>query len=155
MDCKIERTKNHDVISKLNESVQTLHHKLYPDDFKKFDLSSVTLFFKEILASDDSYAFLAKVDSVPVGYILCMIRTRKENKFQYEKKALYIDQISINSEYRKQGIGRKLMNEAFELAKKLKIKEIQLDYWVKNEESNKFLEHLGFEYYNLKMKKLC
>lgn len=152
MNIKIEQTKDYEVVSRLNESVQTLHHKLYPDDFKKFDLSSVIVFFKRILDSNDSYAFVAQVDSEPVGYILCMLQTKKENEFQYEKKTLYIDQISVNKEFRKQQIGKLLMNEAFDLAEKLKVSEIQLDHWTKNEEANGFFKSIGFEYYNSKMK---
>lgn len=155
MDIQIERTKDHDMISKLNESVQTLHHKLYPDNFKKFDLKSVTKFFKGILTSDDSYAFLAKIDSEPVGYILCMVKTRKENEFQFEKEMLYVDQISINEKFRKKGVGKKLMEKALDLAKELQLSEIQLDHWVQNEEAGNFFKQMGFEYYNYKMKKYC
>jgi len=153
MDIQIEQTKDHEVISKLNEPVQTLHHQLYPKDFKKFDLNSATHFFKEILISADSYAFLAKIDAEPVGYILCMLKTRKENEFQHEKKILYIDQISINDEFRKQGIGKKLMHKAFELANELHVTEIQLDHWVNNDSACSFFKQLGFRYYNYKMKK--
>ncbi len=153
MNIQIIPTKDYDAISKLNEAVQALHHKLYPDDFKKFDLNSASKYFKEILASNDTYAFLAQVDDVPVGYILCMVYTRKENEIQYEKKVLHIDQISINNEFRKQGIGKKLMNKAFELAKDLRVVEVQLDHWVKNEEASIFFKQMGFGYYNYKMKK--
>ena len=153
MDIQIKRTKDHGVIAKLNESVQTLHYRLYPREFKKFDLSSATNFFKKILISNDSYAFIAEVDTEPVGYILCILKTRKENEFQYEKKTLCIDQISLNDEFRKLGIGRNLMNEAFELAKELRVTEIQLDHWVNNEDAGRFFKQMGFEHYKYKMKK--
>lgn len=153
MDIQINQTKDYILIAKLNESVQTFHHEVYPDDFKKFDLNSVTNFFKKNLASDNSYAFLAEIDSKPIGYLLCMVNSREENEFQYEKRVLYIDQISIENEFRKQGIGKKLMDKAFELAKELHISEIQLDHWVKNEEASNFFKQLGFGYYNYKMKK--
>lgn len=68
------------------------------------------------------------------------------------KKTLYIDQISLNKEFRKQQIGKMLMSEAFDLAKKLKVAKIQLDHWTKNKEAKVFFKSLGFEYYNSKMK---
>lgn len=153
MIIKIEQTTDYDVISRLNESVQTIHNRLFPEEFKKFDINSATEFFKKILISNHSYAFVAIVDSVPVGYILCLQKTRKENEFQYEKKLLYIDQISINEEFRKLGIGKQLMTKAIELAQLLHVEEIQLDHWVRNEEASGFFQKMGFEYYNFKMKK--
>ncbi|MGB0880467.1 MAG: hypothetical protein ACPGTO_07865 [Polaribacter sp.] len=86
MEIQIEQTNDYLELAKLNESVQTLHHRLYPENFKKYDLSSATIFFKNIVASTDTYAFLANVNSKSIGYILCLLRTKKENEFQYEKK---------------------------------------------------------------------
>lgn len=155
MDITIEHTKDHVLLAQLNEAVQSLHHRLYPEDFKKFDLCAATNFFERILVSTDSYAYVAKVDSETVGYILCMVQTRKENEFQYERKVLYVDQISIKHDFRKKGIGRKLVSKAFELAKKMEVTEVQLDYWGKNEEADHFFKHMGFGCYNFKMKRAC
>lgn len=153
MNIQIEQTTDYVLIAKLNEPVQTLHHQLYPGDFKKFDLYSANKAFEKLLSTPATYAFLAKKNSEPVGYMLCMIKTRKENAFQYEKKVLYIDQISVKENYKKQGIGKELMAKAIEFAKELEVSEIQGDHWFKNEAESNFFKHLGFEYYNFKMKK--
>lgn len=155
MEIKIEQTKDPSEISKLNESVQSIHHRLFPEDFKEYNFNSVTKFFEKILISDDSYAFLAKVDNVPAGYILCFLKVRNENEFQHANKVLYIDQISIRDKFKNHGVGKKLVNKAFELAKQLNVTEIQLDHWVKNEGAGDFFLKLGFEYYNFKMNKKC
>ncbi|MGB0880466.1 MAG: GNAT family N-acetyltransferase [Polaribacter sp.] len=85
-----------------------------------------------------------------ISYAFC--EPKKKTNFNTRKKTLYIDQITVNKEFRKQEIGKMLMNEALDLAKKLKVAEIRLDNWIKNEEANGFFKSLGFEYYNSKMK---
>lgn len=153
MKIEIKRTKDHRIISKLNESVQNLHHKLYPNEFKKFDLDAVSSFFKKELNQSSTYAFVATINSEAVGYLLCMLKTRNESEFQFEKKLLYIDQISINNKFRNQGIGKELMHRAIELANDLQVTEIQLDHWVDNSEAAHFFKQLGFRYYNFKMRR--
>lgn len=147
----IRKTLDHNAIAKLNESVQTLHHELYPNDFKKFSLELVSNFFKKALNAPNTYAFIAEIDSKPIGYLLCALKIREENEFQFEKKTVYIDQISVEKQYRRLGVAKTLIDEVFALQKELKASDVQLDHWAKNTYASDFFKHLGFEYFNLKM----
>lgn len=155
MDIHIESTRDHNMIATLNEGVQSLHHLMYPNDFKKFDLPSVSKWFEHQLNSANWYAYVANIDNRPIGYLLCQIRTRKENAFQYEKKLIHIDQIAVHKEFRQRGVGRKLVQQAFDLAEKMNVHEVQLDHWGKNQRAHAFFKQLGFAPFNLRMKKLC
>jgi ribosomal protein S18 acetylase RimI-like enzyme len=153
MEIQIEKTSDFSLLAKLNESVQSLHQQLYPEDFKPFDFEKVTKAFERMLSTQGTYAYLAKIGSIPIGYILCFLKTRNENEFQHAKTVLYIDQISVDEAYRNQGVAKLLVAEVTKLAKHLKIDEIQLDHWSKNEDAKRFFSANGFEYFNSRMKK--
>ena len=153
MEIKVERTEDFEMLAKLNKTVQELHQKLYPKEFKEFDLQKVRNAFETILSDSNSYAFVAKIKEQPIGYALCLIKTRKENEFQFEKTVLYLDQISIEEKFRNRGIAKQLLTQTMNLAKELNIDEIQLDYWDKNIEAEKFFTSKGFECFNYRMKK--
>jgi len=152
MEIKIEKTEDYEMLAKLNETVQALHQKLYPKEFKEFDLTSVKNAFAKILSAPNAYAFIAKNDEKSIGYILCLVKTRKENEFQFEKTALYIDQISVQQNYRNNGIAKQLLAQTMKLAKELNIDEIQLDYWDQNIEADTFFTSNDFKCFNYRMR---
>jgi len=152
MNIQIHPTNDSQVVAKLNEAVQVLHHQLYPNEFKAFDFEAISKAIEKMMDSPQTHTFLATIDAAPVGYILCMVKTRAENEFQFEKEFLYIDQISVNEASRKLGVGKLLMRKAMDLAKDLGTSEIQLDHWSNNREAGEFFEQFGFEYFNFKMK---
>lgn len=46
MNIQIEKTSDHTLIAKLDESVQTLHHQLYPEKFKEYEFASISRAFE-------------------------------------------------------------------------------------------------------------
>ena len=154
MEIQIERTRDYEALAKLNETVQSLHQKMYPNEFKQFDFNSAKKSFKRILSEPYTYAFIAQNDAEPMGYILCQIEHRKENEFQWAKTVLYIDQLSVEAHYRNQGVASQLLAQVTKLAKEFNVNEIQLDHWNKNEEAKAFFNAKGFEYFNHKMKRV-
>ncbi len=153
MEIKVERTVDCEVLAKLNEAVQSLHQKRYPEEFKKYDFRSAKSAFSNSLSVRETYAFVAKIGDSPVGYILSVVKERKENEFQFRKTLLYIDQIAVEENYRNRGVGKHLLAKVLELATKLGIDEIQLDYWEGNVEANKLFISNGFECYNYRLKR--
>jgi GNAT superfamily N-acetyltransferase len=150
---EIKQTRDFDAIAHLNEGVQNLHHKLYPEEFKSFDLSLAESAFKRILADPDSIAFLATREGEAIGYILCMIKTRAESEFQYAKTTLLIDQIYVRDAYRKQGLAKALLDKAVDLAREKGIKEIGLNHWEANAAAGEFFAKNGFTYFNRQMRR--
>jgi ribosomal protein S18 acetylase RimI-like enzyme len=149
----IEPTKDYHELAKLNETVQTWHHIHFPDEFKPFDIKEIASAFEEMIRNDNSFAFLAKYQDNTIGYLLGFVKVRKDSAFQYEKAIFYIDQVAVIQEFQKKGIGEKLLEEAYHLADRMRIQEIQLDFWQGNELAERFFSKNGFGIFNHKMKR--
>jgi len=148
-----EETDDHNTLAFLNEGVQSLHHKLYPEEFKPFDLSQAKRAFKRILADPAAVAFLATQDGEAIGYILCMIKRRAESEFQYERTSLLIDQIFVREAHRNQGAAKALLEKAISLARDKGISHIELNHWEANTGAGEFFAKNGFTYFNRQMKR--
>ncbi|MCD6323911.1 MAG: ribosomal protein S18-alanine N-acetyltransferase [Desulfurococcales archaeon] len=93
-------------------------------------------------------AFLvAEVDGDVVGYVM----TRVERSIGYlsrllPKKVGHIVSIAVHPDYRRRGLGTKLMSEAERRLKEVYgVKEIYLEVRVSNEPAIKLYEKLGYE----------
>ena len=68
---------------------------------------------------------------------------------------MFLDDIVIREAYRSQGIGRKMMQELFEICKKVDVKQMRWQVLDWNENAIKFYESLGAfidkEWYTCKM----
>lgn len=148
---EFDQTNDHNILASLNEDVQNLHHKLYPEEFKPFDINQAEKAFKRILADSKVTAFLAIKEGTAIGYIICMIKTRAESEFQYPKTSLLIDQILVLAAYRKQGVAKALLEKAIDLARDQGISHIELNHWEGNTAAAEFFAKNGFTYFNRQM----
>ncbi|MHA1155477.1 MAG: GNAT family N-acetyltransferase [Candidatus Heimdallarchaeota archaeon] len=64
--------------------------------------------------------------------------------FNFPRDTLYIDQIGISVDFRRKGLGKKLMNFAIEKAMKIRCKNVKLDVIAKNEGAIALYNNLGF-----------
>jgi ribosomal protein S18 acetylase RimI-like enzyme len=150
---EIEHTKDFRELAKLNETVQAWHHANYPEDFKPFEQNEVESAFEKMIRIENFIAFIARYQDKAVGYLLGYVKTRPDSAFQYEKTILYIDQVAVIEEFQKNGIGVKLIEEAYHLADRMQIQEIQLDFWQGNKSAERFFSKNGFGIFNYKMKR--
>jgi ribosomal protein S18 acetylase RimI-like enzyme len=150
---RIELTKDYKDLARLSKVVQDLHCKLYPNDFKPFDQVKIEKKFEKMLSDSNGFAFVAREEEKAIGYLLCFVKLRKENAFQFEKIVLNISQISVALDYRNRGVAQQLIEQAEKLANKKDITCIHLDHWSQNLIASKFFINNGFEYYNHRMEK--
>ena len=73
-----------------------------------------------------------------VGYIAYEIKEKSS-------KILYIDQLAIRDEFRKQGIGRILMEEVKKIGIEINCKRIEFNCWMFNENALAIYDHLGYK----------
>lgn len=147
----IVETKDHNLLAKLNEEIQTFHHNILPQIFKPYNEKAISSFFKTALHSDNTMAYVAKEDETNLGYILMFKIQLADNPFQYSRSSLLIDQILVLKNYQGKGVGKKLLAVAIAFAKANKVDYIELNHWTQNESAREFFIKNNFTYYNEKM----
>jgi diamine N-acetyltransferase len=150
----ISQTRDAGLISMLNEEVQNLHAQIHPDMFKPYDRASMTAAISNFLQDEHCMAYVAHKNEVPAGYVLFFIREAKENAFHYNLKTLYLDQVAVLSQFRRDGIGKLLMEQAETLAKELSISKIELDHWSANTVAAQYFRKNGYSLYKERLYKL-
>jgi shikimate dehydrogenase len=137
----------------LNSFVQRIHRDQHPDRFRAPDdvKRDAFEFFDAILRKEENRVLVAYKDKEPVGYVWVTIDVIPENPFKNARKQMYIHQIIVHSDYRRQSIGTALFSEAENIAKLDGIKHFELDSWVFNTEAHEFFKRLGFETFNIRM----
>jgi diamine N-acetyltransferase len=145
MDLSFVYTKDAAIIAALNEYVQQLHYQLYPQYFKEYSYEDTFQYLSKQLESENWFCILATMNNINIGYALFYIREYKENPFRKAYKGINIDQLSVNPEYKRKGIGKAIMNEIEAFAKKNNAVQIELTHWEQNDEAKMFYEKSGFK----------
>ncbi|MCA1029629.1 GNAT family N-acetyltransferase [Bacillus timonensis] len=141
---KITQTMDPKIIARLNEHVQKVHVKLYPEHFKPYNYEEILSFFKPMMEKPQFRFILLEDKGDQVGYAWIETKSFPESPFKNAYKSLYVHQISVNEEYRKKGYGSYLFNHIYQFAKESHINRIELDYWCGNLGAKRFYEKEGF-----------
>jgi ribosomal protein S18 acetylase RimI-like enzyme len=143
----ISRTKNYELIAKLNKPVHDLHFSLYPKYFNEYNYEEIKDAFKKLMTNEKSIFLLLEDEEVAIGYSWIEFREYPENAFKKRYKSLYVHQLSIVEDKRNKGYGSKLMDYINKLAQEASIEMIELDYWVENTSAKEFYKKHEFNIY--------
>lgn len=136
-------------IHKLIMQVHRLHVSNRNDIYKDIDPMNFEEFKTELSNSNNIY-LIAELDNEIVGICFSQIKEILNNKIMKNRKILHIEDICVDENYQKRGIGKKLYNQIAELAKEKNIDNIELMVWGFNKNAIKFYENLGMNIKNLK-----
>lgn len=126
-----EAVKN--IISELHK----IHVENRPDFYSENDCPITLKEYKSLLKKEKiSIAFV--VNNKIAGICLATIKNRIE-------KSIYIDDIFVLSEYRRQGIATKLFEQIKEISKDIGAKRIDLTVWQFNKSAFDFYKSLGMK----------
>jgi diamine N-acetyltransferase len=89
-----------------------------------------------------SYLFVAEDKEKIIGLIKLNIEMIES--FFYQNRILYIDDIYVSQNYRKQGIAKKLIEIAVKIAKKRKLKWLKAKIYQFNQPAQRTFESNGF-----------
>lgn len=147
MEIKIRKAEPKDAekIAEMLIGIGALHHNgrpdIYRDNLQKYNEKDIL----EILKDENSPIYVAADESDEVaGYAFCQIKTVENNKALVDRTFMYIDDFCVDEKYRKQHIGKNLMQGVLEEAKKIGVKSIELNVWEFNENAIRFYEKCGF-----------
>jgi diamine N-acetyltransferase len=134
-----------EVIGVQTWSVQHLHNEALPFIFKP---PSADLFPLQKLASliqdPNCIIGVAEIDSKVVGHIYGAVVNRAENEFNPADSYLYIYQIGVDDDARRQGAGTALITFVRDRARALGLTALQVDHWSFNGRARAFFEACGF-----------
>ena len=136
-------------VHKLIMQVHKLHVSKRNDIYKDIDPMNFEEFKTELSNSNNIY-LIAEFENEIVGICFSQIKEILNNKIIKNRKFLHIEDICVDENYQKKGIGKKLYNQILELAKEKNIDDIELMVWGFNENAIKFYENLGMSIKNLK-----
>lgn len=140
----IRRAKMEDIesLNSLLGEVLLTHHSIRPDIFKDKGAKYNRDELSKLLNNDRKPIFVYEDNNKVVGHLFLEIREYEANVI-IPYKSLFIDDLCVLKEYREQGIGKELMEYAFEYAKRIGARNIELNVWNKNDSAIKFYESLG------------
>lgn len=137
-------------IHKLIMQVHKLHVNERNDIYKDVDPMNFEEFRTELSNNNNNIYLLAELENEIIGICFSQIKEILNNKIMKNRKILHIENICVDENYQKKGIGKKLYNQIVELAKEKNIDNIELMVWGFNENAIKFYENLGMNIKNLR-----
>ena len=143
MEIRRAEIKDIDRILVLLSQVLELHASLRSDLFQ----SGTTKYNKEQLTKmvkdDTNPIFVAIIDDLVVGY--AMTQTRPSKSPCFPKTIFYLDDLCVDEDYRKQGIGEALFNKVKEEGKARGCYELTLNAWLVNSKAMNFYHKMGMK----------
>lgn len=133
--------------------VHQLHYEHRPDIYiegnpwKKEDL--------ECMMKDKNILNLVyEEDNKIKGLLIAIQKNTKTNSITKERTIYFIDDIVVDNEFKRQGIGTKLYEYLINMAKENKVDAVELNVWAFNSDAVKFYESLGMSVKNMKLEKI-
>ncbi len=120
------------------DSVVKLLRQLWPDLI--LDVGALHVVYSQAISTDRQKLIVGIADEQVVGF--CSL-TIKNNLWQAGNLGV-VDELVVDSNYRGQGIGKKLMAHISKIALENKCKRIELDSSFHRKQAHRFYESIGF-----------
>jgi ribosomal protein S18 acetylase RimI-like enzyme len=120
------------------------HVDLLPDRFQMVEPVMSRPWFDALLAQPDATLQVAVVSGAVVGVILLIESVSVDAAFQRPRRYLEVDELAVLPQYRRQGIGRRLMETVEQIAAARGIDTIELHVWEANSQALAFYDSLGY-----------
>ena len=146
MEITVRRAEKRDAarISELLVTIAELHHNGRPDIYgaggAKYDIAAV-----ESKIADENEIILVAVneDDTVMGYTMSKITETEAQGIILPHRKMYIDDVCVDSTFRKLGIGRRLMDATRQTAIDKKCDMVELNVWAFNESAVEFYKSCG------------
>ena len=98
---------------------------------------------KSQLSEPESVFLLASVNGTPAAYM--QLNTGKAQTEQFGDTSMEIERLYVLSDFKRQGLGTMLINQAFKRARNQSLSKIWLGVWEHNEPAQRFYRAMGFK----------
>jgi ribosomal protein S18 acetylase RimI-like enzyme len=125
--------------------VHRLHVNAHPETYREISHETAVDFLAARLAEQNAYLRVAEVDSDLSGYCSAAIRSSPGIPLFQTRTFLYVNEVIVRPASRRSGIGRALIADLKELARRDGIEEIELDVGRFNAPAKAFFQSQGFD----------
>ena len=141
----IRKATHNDIprILELLSQVNDVHAEGRPDFFIKGKRKYNEEDLLKIINDDTTPVFVCEENDDIKGYAFCVIQDLSQCDNLRPDKSLYIDDICVDENYRRHGVGKKLYEHVLQFAKEEKCFNITLNVWAKNPGAQAFYESMG------------
>lgn len=142
MIIRIISEKDYEGIKKLVFQVHKLHLENRPDAFNDVDPFDKT-YFDFIVNDEKTIALVSEKDDDIIGFCLVTLRDPSENPILKVRNVAFVEDLCVDNQCRKMGIGKALMEEMERQCKARGADVIELTVWSFNGHAINFYENLG------------
>ena len=145
--------EDYEELRKLVYQVHELHYSNRPDIY--IDGNPLPLeYFNGILNDTTAFYYVYVEDNKILGLLMATKKNNRAILISKKRTIYFIEDIVVDKNSRRKGIGKKLYYFLKEQASKEKIDAIELNVWAFNESAIKFYESLGMLVKNMKFEQL-
>ena len=145
----IRRAEPRDIpdIMKLLVQVDMVHHNGRPDLFKGPATKYSEAELADILRDDRTPVFVLTddTDRKVLGHAFCIMQQHENDHVLTDIRTLYIDDICVDENARRQKVGRRLYEAVLAYAKSQGCYNVTLNVWTCNPGAQAFYESLGMK----------
>ena len=130
-------------ILELLSQVNDVHAEGRPDFFIKGKRKYNEEDLLKIINDDTTPVFVCEKNDDIKGYAFCVIQDLSQCDNLRPDKSLYIDDICVDENYRRHGVGKMLYEHVLQFAKEEKCFNVTLNVWANNPGAQAFYESMG------------
>ncbi len=149
---RLAKRSDIDQIYEVFSAADALHRAAHPEIFQKATYSNtIKEYYKTCIADPSMVIFVAEADQVIGGAIICTLRTTPDNPILVTRKYGLIENIAVQTQFRRQKIGQILIEQAHEWARSMGAGLIELTVWDFNEQAKDFYRKMGYTTKHIRM----
>lgn len=131
-------------LARLNAGVHAAHLRERPEFFRATDAGELGEWFRELLFKATTRCWIASVEEQAAGYLLMREHQRAATVFCRARHWHEIEQIGVETQFRRRGIGRALLERALAAAAATGARDVELASWSFNRDAHALFERCGF-----------
>lgn len=147
------KKEDYECAKELVYQVHKLHLEYRPDIY--IDGNPLPIeYFNNIISDKNSSCYVYEESKKILGLILALKKTNCAIPITRQRNTYFIDDIVVDENNRRKGIGKSLFDFLLNKAMEEKIDAIELNVWAFNESAIRFYESIGMSVKNMKLEKI-
>lgn len=131
-------------INEMRKMVNDIHVEGRPDIFRPGFCEEIQDQAAKYLEGENNNILVAEREGTVCGFVMVDYVERPENAYNLERKFIHVAEIGVDEHFRRQGVGRELLEGMKEDARRRGFRRIELDVWAFNDALD-FYEAVGFK----------